>query len=298
MGYNSAVPIEEIERRLTVAHGSNMKLLSYSAMTQPALLECKIHRHRFSGSLIYVLNGMGCPLCSDDNRAAANANHIRLKSQATYVAEVAAGTDTIRVTGTYINAYTKIDHYCTVCKQTSPISPKSMLAHFACTPCGKRASSRVLPKEYRLGRRWVEVHGSEPQALDWLVTQYAAKDIKVASDGCVPVIPYRYQKVVDGKHSGPPRDRNYYPDVYIPSKRLIIEVKSTWTFGIMRKEWYYELAAKARGVKAAGYKFHVVLTWAFGTIRLPVNWYEMNWRDCVRMIRKRYGLNAAGNRQV
>ena len=45
----------------------------------------------------------------------------------------------------------------------------------------------------------------------------------------------------------------YYPDFYIPSENLIVEVKSTWTFAHPDK--YDKNIAKRDACLAAGYNF-------------------------------------------
>lgn len=63
--------------------------------------------------------------------------------------------------------------------------------------------------------------GYEPQCIEHLLTVYKEEDIVVGSDGLPPIW---YDNPDTGKKS------RYYPDAYIISENMVIEVKSWWTF--------------------------------------------------------------------
>jgi hypothetical protein len=74
-------------------------------------------------------------------------------------------------------------------------------------------------KEYRMPSGEIrKVQGYEPFALDILVKEYTEDQIKSNRED-VPRITYEYEN----------KSRYYFPDLYIPHKNLIVEVKSTWT---------------------------------------------------------------------
>lgn len=79
---------------------------------------------------------------------------------------------------------------------------------------GKRAKDYVLPS----GKK-IKLRGYEPNALDILLKTYGEEKIKYKIKE-MPIIKY----VVKNK------TRRYYPDFYIPLEKLIIEVKSTYTY--------------------------------------------------------------------
>lgn len=62
------------------------------------------------------------------------------------------------------------------------------------------------------------VQGYEHFALNFLIESYDESNILTHKG--VPTIVYDFE---DGNHT-------YYPDIFIPSENLIIEVKSTWTY--------------------------------------------------------------------
>lgn len=66
----------------------------------------------------------------------------------------------------------------------------------------------------------VYIQGYENHALDILLNKYDEKEILVGDKNKLPVITYTY----DGKSC------KFYPDIYVPHKNKIIEVKSTFTY--------------------------------------------------------------------
>lgn len=65
------------------------------------------------------------------------------------------------------------------------------------------------------------VQGYEPYALDILLKEYTEEQIKTDRKD-IPRIKYTYNNI----------DKYYFPDIYIPDKKLIIEVKSKWTYSL------------------------------------------------------------------
>jgi hypothetical protein len=79
----------------------------------------------------------------------------------------------------------------------------------------------MTPKIYTMpSGKTVFVQGYENNVIDILLNQgYSENDI-VLGKREMPQLIFQW----DGK------DRRYYPDIYLPKKNLIIEVKSTWTY--------------------------------------------------------------------
>ncbi len=110
----------------------------------------------------------------------------------------------------------------------------------------KKISSSFKRKEYiwKSGEISI-VQGYEDKVLEELESQgYSFNDIKTASQD-MPKIIYN----VDGK------ERRYFPDIYIPSENMIIEVKSSYTINcdVTVNE------AKWTATKALGYNFKVII---------------------------------------
>jgi hypothetical protein len=87
-----------------------------------------------------------------------------------------------------------------------------------------------------------KVQGYEPYALDELVKQYTEEQIKTDRKD-VPRITY---DIENNKHY-------YFPDIYIPEEKYIIEVKSTWTYKCKTDN----IKQKAEAVKKLGYKYEI-----------------------------------------
>ena len=96
-------------------------------------------------------------------------------------------------------------------------------------------------KEIEIFGEIKKVQGFEPIVLEYLTKyfDFSSNDLFVGKD--VPRFDYIYK---DGKI------HKYFPDIYLKNYRLIIEVKSTWTYKIFDK---YEV--KKKSVLDAGYNF-------------------------------------------
>lgn len=112
----------------------------------------------------------------------------------------------------------------------------------------KMVSSSYKTKEYKLGRRTVLVQGYEALALNWLLenTRIKAKDVRC---GCDPDMPRISYTDVDGKR------KTYHPDIFVPSRNLIVEVKSSYTYSSRLQK----NLCKAAACKAAGYAFRFLV---------------------------------------
>ncbi len=90
----------------------------------------------------------------------------------------------------------------------------------------------------------VKCQGYEDRALTELCVSHKEEDI-IVGRGEVPIIPFYIGEV----------EHKYFPDIYLKSENLIIEVKSEWTIKLKRAY----LEEKAKGVLVAGYKFELWL---------------------------------------
>lgn len=101
-------------------------------------------------------------------------------------------------------------------------------------------------KEYTMPSGAIRnVQGYEPFALDILNKLYTEDEIKTDRKD-VPRI----------KYTANDKCRYYFPDIYIPSKNMIIEVKSTWTYKCKQDN----IKEKAEATIAAGYTYEI---WVF-----------------------------------
>lgn len=98
-------------------------------------------------------------------------------------------------------------------------------------------------KDYKLpSGKVVKVRGFEPFALDELYKEYLEDEIKVAPCD-IPRIEYFNN---DKQHY-------YFPDIFIPSKNKIIEVKSTWTYKLKPDI----IKLKGNACKEKGYLYEI-----------------------------------------
>jgi hypothetical protein len=71
-----------------------------------------------------------------------------------------------------------------------------------------------------------KIQGYEPQCVDLLLAQGIPENDIVLDVKHIPIIKYTKTNTKTGY---------YYPDIFIPSKVLVIEVKSVWTFALDKK---------------------------------------------------------------
>lgn len=155
---------------------------------------------------------------------------------------------------------------CLVCKAEFRSRRGDLLSGHGCRDCGYKQvhTSRWRRKPVVLGNRIVYVQGFEPQAIQWLLSHgVSPQDICVSSDADVPVIPTKA-----GKH---------YPDLYVKSLGLVIEVKSTWTFGLNSPSTYRRVRSKAIAAKDQGYDYRLWLMAENGDkLTLPSEWWTLS----------------------
>lgn len=124
-----------------------------------------------------------------------------------------------------------------------------------------------------IDRKVFMVQGHEDHVLRRLVKHHSVDDILNGAD--IPRFNYTFNK----------RECRYHPDFYLPKKRVVIEVKSKATMGLLldshqpfgkSKTLFDRLCAKAKAVEAKGYKFRLYLMDRGHRIALPKDWYNMN----------------------
>lgn len=131
------------------------------------------------------------------------------------------------------------------------------------------------------------LQGYEPQALKYLLAHgFDFADLKFECEG-VPTVRYLYAK----KH------REYRPDIYCISKRLIIEVKSEKTFGLLDNtpRGFSMNCAKALACHNSGFKYVCLILRKDGTrVYLPKNWPKMKKQDVLAAVKELNPLRGTG----
>jgi len=130
---------------------------------------------------------------------------------------------------------------------------------------------RALKASYKLKQycfpsgRIESVQGYEPACINYLLEEKnIPEDDIVVGATHVPHIPYFDQETN--------RDRIYFPDIFIPSKNLIIEVKCNYTFNKEKRK----NIAKMKGCKRGGYD---VCLYIFGRDKRPHTTWKLGGRS-------------------
>jgi hypothetical protein len=123
-----------------------------------------------------------------------------------------------------------LDKYGSTCYLQSDIGKKHILAKYGVEYAiqnpiifEKAKRSMFARKNYTMpSGNTVNVQGYEPFALDWIINECGIKEDDICVDSLeIPTVWYTDQ---DG------RQRRYFPDIYIKSEDMLIEVKSEYTF--------------------------------------------------------------------
>lgn len=148
-----------------------------------------------------------------------------------------------------------------------------------CQPRGRRKSVTIHGRE-------MLTRGYEHHALPLLLADKRRKltinDVISDND--------RHQDFPRFKYSQQGVHHTYTPDFYVPKRELIVEVKSTYTAGLLdmgrfdASHWK-RLIAKRKAVVQEGYTFKLMLMADDGSeIGLPTNWHELTRKQAHRLI--------------
>jgi len=247
---------KEFIKRLKEKHGNNIIALEeYKGMSTKIKFKCSICKHEFK---VYpLLRTLGCKQCFYKRSKKTNKEYIK---QLKLVHK-----NRIIPLEKYDGANTKINHQCTICKRIWKSMPDSILRGYGCKKCNK-----YFTKPYMLDNKIVYIQGYEPQALNWILenTKIKSNEIIVETDN-IPIFQYYSNN----------KNKLYYPDIFIPSKNLIIEVKSLWTL-LMSEEIFNTFKLKALSVKKEGYKFKLLIMNSENyKFKMPLNWFKLTYEE-------------------
>jgi hypothetical protein len=144
----------------------------------------------------------------------------------------------------YINSQTKMKYICK-CGNESSIHFNSFKdQHSRCINCAHAKSKLSYSfKNYIMpSGKIIRIQGYEYIALDELVKIYKEEEM-ITERSKIPIFNY----ILKGQIL------RYYPDIYIQSQNIIIEVKSTWTY----KKNLIKNILKSLAVKKSGYNFEM-----------------------------------------
>lgn len=146
----------------------------------------------------------------------------------------------------------------------------------------KRPKKNTKFRQYKhmFHGRELTLQGYEKQALSYLVDKCGIEpdDIRCECEfGDSLQIRYKYRG----------RVRTYLPDIYVVSKKTVVEVKSVHTLGLLhnKKRGFSMTQAKAQACHERGFKFVLLLLDQKGNrIKLPKNWPLMTKTEVVAIL--------------
>ena len=182
--------------------------------------------------------------------------------------------ETVSLLGNYSNQSTNTLHRCNICSHEWNPLPGLLLAGYGCPVCGQRKSHISATKFKSIcldGKEFSKLQGYEPQALQWIVQNknIHVDDIVTAHSGA----PYLEYVDFDGV------SRKHYPDIFVKSKNLLVEVKSSYTF----KKALKRNQCKCRAAHQLGFKYVVlVLDRSGNPLKLPKGWEQYSEKQLIK----------------
>lgn len=259
------------KEELTLKRPDLILLSEYKGCFIKVEVKSLICGHTFTGNPSYILHAKtgksGCFNC------VCKTVHIK-SNQEDFTKNLFIKKPNLQILGNYINLKTKIKIKCLDCNYTFESPPNRLLAlKYACVECArmnvgyKRTTITIKNKTFN-------TQGYENIFIQKLAKTYPEqfKDLLTGKD--VPIFFY----VGTSPTTKQIIKRSYRPDGFIPTRNLIVEVKSTYTaWGT--KEWFINLKQKRKAVIAEGYNFALVLITKAGEhLKLPKNWYRMHYK--------------------
>lgn len=259
--------IDTLTTKIKEIHKGKITVVEWSNINKGPKVQCVdcLRMWRPTKSNL-IAHEKGCKVC----KTKKTADTLR-KPKIQYLEELASKfNNQILLVGDYLGAKKIKNFKCVVCN-----FKWSTTRCVGCPQCSfiKSRTAGLKQKQYLLGDRVLNIQGYEDRALDWLLdnTTHKSEEIFVSSEGVLPVIPYRFEG----------RNRKHYPDIMVRRKdgrTMIIEVKSTFTFGIHswkgKPRMFQQNKAKLRAAKAQGLDYRFMIFDRKDFIPLPRNWFE------------------------
>jgi len=177
----------------------------------------------------------------------------------------------------YVNIRTKVEHQCLVCKDVFIKHPQMNIDNGAkCFSCSypERFERSKRSKRVRFNGQIIRTMGYENHAIRYLVSKGIEKsDIVFGKD--VPRV--HYEGTI------------HFPDIYVISRNLLIEVKSLWTLIGSTSKWRMQIA-KYNAALSQGFDYKLLVFERQGSrIRLPKNWFSCSRKQMLKILDLSYG---------
>lgn len=250
---------------------ANTKRVSpFQSTAYPCSFKCLVCKHRWTTGRA-SLGKRGCPECK-------RVRNVKALTRTTeeYKELLQLRNPGITCLGEYKGSFVYITHRHELCGHVWDAIPVNLIRPNGeargCPKCKLRL------KETMLGNRTVKVRGYEDKALRYLSTIFTPKQINVQNEKTVPTIGYYFRG----------SQRRYFPDIYIPHKKTLVEVKSLSTVGLLGNmysskpsELFYITRAKALASMEAGFKFKLLIMPERGytPYKIPSRWYELTFKE-------------------
>lgn len=277
--------------RAFAVHGDTFDYgkVAYLKNTSKICIVCRLHGDFIQEPRAH-LEGQGCPTCGAlqcaDSRNLGTQGFVRS-------AKLTHGSTYDYTLVDYINSQTKVKIICRIHGEFGQL-PASHLSGLGCRQCG------YLTERHGSGFDYVTMHGvqflvqsqAESAALSWLI------DVKHVSPNRIR--DQRYTPQVDYWNSIKRRAAQYRPDFYIPDKKILVEVKSEYSMGLVTDEVYgtsstdmlQQTQDKVKAATLAGYDVRLLVhnRNTKSVTLLPhawVNWALPSLRDQLKEITHR-----------
>ena len=132
---------------------------------------------------------------------------------------------------------------------------------------------------YNFFGRTLTLQGYEKFALEYMVSVLRIEPKDIITEG-----ENDFQKTLNIRYKHGGVMRHYIPDFFVVSKRVVVEVKSIHTLGLLgnKKRGWTMTCAKARATREKGYNIILLLMRDDGTrIPMPKGWYSMKKQEVV-----------------
>lgn len=234
----------------------------YTGTCKKVKVRSNLCGHEFMASPGRIKNGgfkFGCLSCSRKIEGPVNIKG----DHTSFIQKLKEKHPHIKCLSRYVSRTAKLEFECKYDGYKWSAPPHHILGcKYGCMICSRNATGYKRTDVVILGKQF-RVQGYEGKFLRELALRRPTlfKEIKNGKE--VP----RF------KYDAGDQEREYQPDFYLPSKNLIIEIKSTYT-AAGTNELFENLVAKRKAVIAAGYKFKLIIWDKKSWIDLPSGWFK------------------------
>lgn len=285
---------KEFESKVRTIHGTTLTVGKYVNSRTKVKYKCASCRYvGFKLGAAFITKKEGCAACGH-----RKPSQCQPMAYSEILRRVHDNTNLVLMEP-YVGAdLTKVR--CSVCKRAYQrnLRALAMSAHGrGITPYSGCCSGSVsavnrgkgaTTKKIRLNGKFRIVQGYEPLAIQFILERKLAEEKHiVVGKTNVPIIMYTFR----GKQTA------HYPDIYIPRENLVVEVKSTYTAGLLgnsnlEQEWFSRLISKKQASERAGLRYLIMIfDGKHRKVSLPKGWTQLTHKE----VRKAYKTNIRRN---